>query len=142
MRKGGLEPPRYCYRQPLKLVRLPIPPLPQVSARARDFGGPTCGCRRLRLRRRRRCPGRRRRSLSGAGPVAGAAGCAGVVAAGLAPPAGACAPEDGARPPLPEIASASAPTMKSAAHTVVDPRQQRRARPRTERGLAAAAAKR
>ena len=30
MRKGGLEPPRYCYRQPLKLVRLPIPPLPQV----------------------------------------------------------------------------------------------------------------
>ncbi len=30
VRKGGLEPPRYCYRQPLKLVRLPIPPLPQV----------------------------------------------------------------------------------------------------------------
>ena len=29
VRKGGLEPPRYCYRQPLKLVRLPIPPLPQ-----------------------------------------------------------------------------------------------------------------
>ena len=28
VRKGGLEPPRYCYRQPLKLVRLPIPPLP------------------------------------------------------------------------------------------------------------------
>jgi hypothetical protein len=22
VRKGGLEPPRYCYRQPLKLVRL------------------------------------------------------------------------------------------------------------------------
>ena len=22
----GLEPPRYCYRQPLKLVRLPVPP--------------------------------------------------------------------------------------------------------------------
>src|SRR5262249_42170928 len=22
------EPPRYCYRQPLKLVRLPVPPLP------------------------------------------------------------------------------------------------------------------
>ena len=31
VRKGGLEPPRYCYRQPLKLVRLPIPPLPQVG---------------------------------------------------------------------------------------------------------------
>src|SRR4029453_17522848 len=34
VRKGGLEPPRYCYRQPLKLVRLPIPPLP------RDFSNP------------------------------------------------------------------------------------------------------
>ena len=31
-RKGGLEPPRYCYRQPLKLVRLPIPPLPHKDA--------------------------------------------------------------------------------------------------------------
>src|SRR5688572_10342614 len=29
VRKGGLEPPRYCYRQTLKLVRLPIPPLPR-----------------------------------------------------------------------------------------------------------------
>jgi hypothetical protein len=28
LRKGGLEPPRSCDRQPLKLVRLPIPPLP------------------------------------------------------------------------------------------------------------------
>ena len=27
VRKGGLEPPRSCDRQPLKLVRLPIPPL-------------------------------------------------------------------------------------------------------------------
>jgi hypothetical protein len=27
VRKGGFEPPRYCYRQPLKLVRLPVPPL-------------------------------------------------------------------------------------------------------------------
>jgi hypothetical protein len=31
VRKGGFEPPRYCYRQPLKLVRLPVPPLPQVD---------------------------------------------------------------------------------------------------------------
>jgi hypothetical protein len=31
VRKGGLEPPRYCYRQPLKLVRLPIPPLPLIG---------------------------------------------------------------------------------------------------------------
>ena len=36
MRKGGLEPPRYCYRQPLKLVRLPIPPLPQVVVSRRS----------------------------------------------------------------------------------------------------------
>ncbi len=30
VRKGGLEPPRSCDRQPLKLVRLPIPPLPRL----------------------------------------------------------------------------------------------------------------
>jgi hypothetical protein len=36
VRKGGLEPPRYCYRQPLKLVRLPIPPLPQAGNREDD----------------------------------------------------------------------------------------------------------
>ncbi len=28
VRERGFEPPRYCYRQPLKLVRLPVPPLP------------------------------------------------------------------------------------------------------------------
>ena len=33
MRQRGLEPPRYCYRQPLKLVRLPIPPLPHKDAK-------------------------------------------------------------------------------------------------------------
>jgi hypothetical protein len=32
VRKGGLEPPRSCDRQPLKLVRLPIPPLPHLEA--------------------------------------------------------------------------------------------------------------
>ena len=32
VRQRGLEPPRYCYRQPLKLVRLPIPPLPHKNA--------------------------------------------------------------------------------------------------------------
>jgi hypothetical protein len=31
VRQRGLEPPRYCYRQPLKLVRLPIPPLPHMG---------------------------------------------------------------------------------------------------------------
>src|ERR1700758_5586950 len=31
VRSSGFEPPRYCYRQPLKLVRLPVPPLPHVG---------------------------------------------------------------------------------------------------------------
>ena len=30
VRSSGFEPPRYCYRQPLKLVRLPVPPRPLV----------------------------------------------------------------------------------------------------------------
>ena len=34
VRSSGFEPPRYCYRQPLKLVRLPVPPRPH---RGRDF---------------------------------------------------------------------------------------------------------
>src|SRR5206468_3697310 len=29
VRKRGFEPLRYYYRQPLKLVRLPVPPLPR-----------------------------------------------------------------------------------------------------------------
>ena len=29
VRLSGFEPPRSCDRQPLKLVRLPIPPQPQ-----------------------------------------------------------------------------------------------------------------
>ena len=32
VRKRGFEPLRYCYRQPLKLVRLPVPPLPRKRA--------------------------------------------------------------------------------------------------------------
>ena len=36
MRKGGLEPPRTCVRQPLKLVRLPIPPLPHKGGHRRS----------------------------------------------------------------------------------------------------------
>jgi hypothetical protein len=31
VRKGGFEPPRSCERQPLKLVRLPVPPLPRLE---------------------------------------------------------------------------------------------------------------
>ena len=32
VRKGGFEPPRSCERQPLKLVRLPVPPLPHLGS--------------------------------------------------------------------------------------------------------------
>ena len=32
VRKGGLEPPRYCYHKILNLARLPIPPLSQAAA--------------------------------------------------------------------------------------------------------------
>ena len=35
MRQRGFEPPRYCYRQPLKLVRLPVPPLPPANILSR-----------------------------------------------------------------------------------------------------------
>jgi hypothetical protein len=35
MRQRGFEPPRYCYRQPLKLVRLPVPPLPLADILSR-----------------------------------------------------------------------------------------------------------
>jgi hypothetical protein len=41
VRKGGFEPPRYCYRQPLKLVRLPVSPLPLGREIAR--GSPHAG---------------------------------------------------------------------------------------------------
>ena len=38
VRSSGFEPPRYCYRQPLKLVRLPVPPRPPNSIlNARNF---------------------------------------------------------------------------------------------------------
>jgi hypothetical protein len=33
VRSSGFEPPRYCYRQPLKLVRLPVPPRPHRGKR-------------------------------------------------------------------------------------------------------------
>ena len=37
VRKGGFEPPRSCERQPLKLVRLPVPPLPHVTKAVLSF---------------------------------------------------------------------------------------------------------
>src|SRR5262249_25377651 len=45
VRWKGFEPSRYCYRQPLKLVRLPVPPPPQ----SRCY--PNCTTGRLRSRR-------------------------------------------------------------------------------------------
>ena len=36
VRKRGFEPRRYCYRQPLKLVRLPVPPLPRGGSLLED----------------------------------------------------------------------------------------------------------
>ncbi len=53
VRKGGFEPPRYCYRQPLKLVRLPVPPLPRgredrVEPNPVD-AGPPCSGRAIEL---------------------------------------------------------------------------------------------
>jgi hypothetical protein len=39
VRSSGFEPPRYCYRQPLKLVRLPVPPRPRrANPKRRGFG--------------------------------------------------------------------------------------------------------
>lgn len=37
VRSSGFEPPRYCYRQPLKLVRLPVPPRPHKTFRWRHY---------------------------------------------------------------------------------------------------------
>src|ERR687897_225663 len=79
VRKRGLEPPRSCERQPLKLVRLPIPPLPQRGVRPGQI----------------RLDAIRRYGVLFAGVGAGAAGCGGAGAGGAAPGAAAGA----ARPP-------------------------------------------
>ena len=64
VRKGGFEPPRSCERQPLKLVRLPVPPLPRGGElRTRYFGCAGAGV---------------------AGVCCAGALCAGVVGAGAA----------------------------------------------------------
>ena len=39
VRSSGFEPPRYCYRQPLKLVRLPVPPRPRTRYSASPIIG-------------------------------------------------------------------------------------------------------
>src|SRR4051794_968729 len=115
VRKGGFEPPRSCERQPLKLVRLPVPPLPQGGPydaglapgfEAYFFGvsGAPCGG-----------------ACVGAGADAGA-GVAGLTGAGFDAAAGfgAGAPlTTDAGPRCPSADSASANAMKSAAATVV-----------------------
>src|SRR5262245_13319513 len=127
VRKGGLEPPRYCYRQPLKLVRLPIPPLPRAEgeplrsaflayfgAGAGAAGADGAGAADTGA------------GADGAGAAADGAGvAAGAVGAG-AGLAGADCPDNGVRPPttepgprLPRMPSAIAPTMKRIAQTVV-----------------------
>src|SRR5437867_438064 len=102
VRKGGFEPPRSCERQPLKLVRLPVPPLPQVEGYFPvgpvlpvDAVGP----------------------VGAVGPVdpvdpdvAGAAGVAGGVAFGAGAGPGVPVINDPG-PRTPRIASASAPSM-------------------------------
>ena len=40
VRRGGFEPPRGCPRQPLKLVRLPVPPPPHLKDLARLYQKP------------------------------------------------------------------------------------------------------
>ena len=66
MRSSGFEPPRYCYRQPLKLVRLPVPPRPRENNPKRPgialSNGHCTGCARY---------------FFGAGFCAGGCDCAG-----------------------------------------------------------------
>lgn len=73
--EGGLEPPRPCGHQPLKLARLPIPPL-RRGCRVRPARPPTLarrigihGARGARARRGRRVP-HRSASASGLDPSA------------------------------------------------------------------------
>ncbi len=41
VRRRGLEPPRGCPHQPLKLARLPVPPLPQANEDGREYRIPS-----------------------------------------------------------------------------------------------------
>ena len=116
VRKRGFEPRRSCDRQPLKLVRLPVPPLPQTEYGYGPAGAGVAG-------------------VVGAG-AAGAAGAAGVAAAGGVAVAGVpaaggvaagCAGGGGAGVPLttdpvsrrPMIAKLSANSMNSTAAIAV-----------------------
>src|SRR5947207_1246649 len=115
VRKRGFEPLRYCYRQPLKLVRLPVSPLPRV--------GPARAGRRPSSDDSERLTSDD--YLGGAGGAGGVVfkGAVGVGAGAFGAPTGArgaAAPlttEPGPRWPI--SASAIAPTMNSTAITAV-----------------------
>src|SRR5437016_299596 len=62
MRKRGFEPLRSCERQPLKLVRLPVPPLPRGETLQYSAAGGPCGTTAAAFRAHgRRAPPRRTR---------------------------------------------------------------------------------
>ena len=103
VRKGGLEPPRYCYRQPLKLVRLPIPPLPRGGKLY--FAGAGAGV----------CAGA---DSTGAG-VAGAAGAGDVLFAGRGAAGLGRLPTTDPGPRWPRMPSVNAPMTNRIAQIVV-----------------------
>src|SRR6476661_4813424 len=100
VRKRGLEPPRYCYRQPLKLVRLPIPPLPRGERSVAYFadGAWPAGAAGALVVAGAGAPGAAGAGVAGAGAAAGAAG-------------GALLLRTDPVPRWPMIDSASAPIM-------------------------------
>ncbi len=125
VRKGGFEPPRSCERQPLKLVRLPVPPLPRGAIsivdrglRIADLATATRDSSRLKP-----APTYIAFEQAEAGSYQNACyffcagGGAGVWAGALAGSRTPRITDPGPRCPM--IASASAPTMNSTAQTVV-----------------------
>jgi hypothetical protein len=57
VRSSGFEPPRYCYRQPLKLVRLPVPPRPlRINPKLRGFRLSNSARQKLKILVRSRNP--------------------------------------------------------------------------------------
>ena len=81
VRSSGFEPPRYCYRQPLKLVRLPVPPRPHRGKNFIVNAAPSSGKAPLQVEDRALLPlwrGNRRTAKTeayGFAGVDGAGGC-------------------------------------------------------------------
>ena len=122
VRKRGFEPPRYCYRQPLKLVRLPVPPLPRVVRIAASIVSLRRFCRRLLG------AGVRSRGAGAVEPASSPAPESSPAPASVRRrrgrrrrrrPAPACRSRPSRAPRWPMIASASAPSMNSTASTAV-----------------------